>query len=279
MIVILFVYNKKDMNTEKVILKPVVGYVGGKRRFADKIISKFPKESEYKCYYEPFIGMGAVFLKLRPKKAVISDLDPDVINVWKQIRDNPERVLNEFKKVKYINKSVYAELTKFLNNRPKLNYKRAAIYVMYLSKSFGALPKKTKDGIYIVSFAKGKELNLNTLSTSKTRIDNIRSISGYLKSNDVKILNVSFDKIKYNRLSVIYMDPPYHKSIINYNRTPLHCNVEKVFTKESEKSKVFMTNVLSFSKVGLMSKFKKMKYKNKNGFKGNKENDEVMFYN
>jgi DNA adenine methylase len=269
-----------SVNVEKVILKPIVGYVGGKRRFADKIISKFPKESEYKCYYEPFIGMGAVFLRLQPKKAVISDLDPDVVNVWKQIRDNPERLIREFKNVKYVDIKVHTGFVNFLNNYPKLNYKRASIYIMYLSKSFGAVSKKTKDGKFGVNFASKQCIRLtNALSSSKRGIDNIKKISKYLKSNDVKILNISFDKIKYIRSSLIYMDPPYHQSYIAYNCTPIHRTIEKVFSRESEKNKVFMTNTQSFSSVGSMNKFKNMKYKSNNGFISNKESSEVLFYN
>ena len=53
--------------------------------------------TSFETYYEPFFGGGAMFVHVmntyRPKNAVINDINVDVINIYKSIRDN----VSEFK--------------------------------------------------------------------------------------------------------------------------------------------------------------------------------------
>jgi DNA adenine methylase len=66
-------------------LPPILGWVGGKTKLAEKIISMMP---EHKVYVEPFLGGGSVFFK-KPLAGVnvINDLDKNLINFYKGVRD------------------------------------------------------------------------------------------------------------------------------------------------------------------------------------------------
>ncbi len=67
-------------------MNTVLKYPGSKWSIADWIISKFPK---HHSYVEPYFGSGAVFFSKVPSKIeTINDLDDDVINLFKCIRDN-----------------------------------------------------------------------------------------------------------------------------------------------------------------------------------------------
>ena len=59
----------------------------------------FPKN--YNQYIEPFIGGGAIFFHLLPKKAIISDNNPDLINCYNVIKDDVENLIKPLKKHKY----------------------------------------------------------------------------------------------------------------------------------------------------------------------------------
>ena len=57
---------------------------------ASWIINHMP---EHKTYLEPFFGSGAVFFN-KPKSQIetINDLDSNIVNLFKVIRDNPEEL-------------------------------------------------------------------------------------------------------------------------------------------------------------------------------------------
>ena len=62
-------------------------WVGNKQRFAHEIVSYFP--SDYRAYFEPFLGSGAVLATLAPAKAVGSDLFKPLIEIWQTLHRSP----------------------------------------------------------------------------------------------------------------------------------------------------------------------------------------------
>ncbi|WP_420578311.1 DNA adenine methylase [Ekhidna sp.] len=70
--------------------EPFLRWAGGKRWFVDKY-SDFLEPFDGK-YVEPFLGSGAVFFHLRPKKATIADANVDLITTYLEIQKNPELV-------------------------------------------------------------------------------------------------------------------------------------------------------------------------------------------
>ena len=72
-------------------MKPFVKWVGGKRQLLTQIKEHIPEYTGY--YFEPFLGGGAVFLELEPEKAVVSDLNTQLISTYKWVRDAPENLL------------------------------------------------------------------------------------------------------------------------------------------------------------------------------------------
>ena len=73
-------------------MKPFVKWAGGKTQLLEDIKKVIPKD--YGTYYEPFLGGGAVFFDIQPEKAVISDINPQLINAYKVIRDNVQDLMD-----------------------------------------------------------------------------------------------------------------------------------------------------------------------------------------
>lgn len=69
-------------------MKPVLKYPGAKWTLAGWIISHMPAHT---AYLEPFFGSGAVFFNKPPSKVeTINDIDGQVVNLFKQLRDRPD---------------------------------------------------------------------------------------------------------------------------------------------------------------------------------------------
>lgn len=70
--------------------RPVLKYPGSKWRMADWIISLMPS---HKSYLEPFFGSGAVFFNKRPSRiGTINDLDGEIVNLFRCVREWPEEL-------------------------------------------------------------------------------------------------------------------------------------------------------------------------------------------
>ena len=65
--------------------KPFVKWAGGKRQIMPEIKKYVPEN--YDTFYEPFVGGGAVFFELAPRKAVLNDYNSELMNVFECIKD------------------------------------------------------------------------------------------------------------------------------------------------------------------------------------------------
>ena len=70
----------ESVSRAAVPLAPLLKWPGGKRWLADQLVEVFP--SKVRKYYEPFLGGAAVFFAYRPKRAVLSDSNPELVNCY-----------------------------------------------------------------------------------------------------------------------------------------------------------------------------------------------------
>ncbi len=78
------------------LVMPVVKWVGGKRQLLPEIEKYIP--SYYSTYYEPFVGGGAVLFHLQPRKAVINDINEELMNLYQVIKDDVDELIEDLKK-------------------------------------------------------------------------------------------------------------------------------------------------------------------------------------
>lgn len=83
------------MNKKKA---PFIRYPGGKGRMVDFLIPQFASANvREKRLVEPFVGGGAIFFALDPKRALLSDINLELIELYRGIRRYPIEVWNIFK--------------------------------------------------------------------------------------------------------------------------------------------------------------------------------------
>lgn len=143
-------------------IKPFLKWAGGKTNLVDDIVSFIPEDYDKGTYWEPFLGSGALFFKLRPSKAVLSDINPYLIHCFEAIQQNPDAVgvyLQKHKKA-HCKRHYYKVREQF--KRCGLSVAQASRFI-YLNKScFNGLFRVNKNGVFNVPFGRRKTLALPT---------------------------------------------------------------------------------------------------------------------
>lgn len=186
------------------LIAPFLKWVGGKRQLMSAINELLPEK--WTTYYEPFIGGGAVLFDIQPKKAVINDLNKELINVYEVIKNHPDELILDLKTHK--NESDYFYDIRALDRESSFknlsNIKKAS-RVIFLNKTcYNGLYRVNNSGEFNSPFGKYKNPNIVNETT-------IRAVSRYLNNNNVTILNEDFESaVKGIRKGAfVYFDPPY----------------------------------------------------------------------
>ncbi len=79
--------------------QPFLKWAGGKTQLLPELLYYVPKT--YGRYIEPFVGGGALFFNLQPKRALLADLSGDLINCYEVVRDQIQALIDELQK--YVN--------------------------------------------------------------------------------------------------------------------------------------------------------------------------------
>lgn len=186
------------------LAQPFLKWAGGKRQLLPEIRKYIPKKIN--TYYEPFLGAGAVLFDIQPKKAVINDINTELINTYIAIRDHVDELINDLKKHK--NEKEYFYAIRDLDRKEEfkeLSLVERASRIIYLNKTcFNGLFRVNSQGHFNVPFGKYKNPQIVNEIV-------LRAVHNYLNSNDITILNVDFEKAVENakKGDFIYFDPPY----------------------------------------------------------------------
>ena len=173
-------------------LPPILGWLGGKTKLADKIISMMPP---HKTYVEPFLGGGSVFFK-KPlaETNVINDIDKELMGFYKGVRDGECEKIRACKLPK--NRK---EFDRAVENKSR----DICSYLGVNKRSYGSKMNKTSFAIRTAR-ARG-----DSIGAMKFR-DSCNSHKDKLKQTE--ILNKDYkDVIKQydSKNTLCYIDPPY----------------------------------------------------------------------
>lgn len=191
------------MKKNKLVL-PVLKWVGGKRQLLPYITKYIPK---YTTYYEPFIGGGALLFELQPNKAVINDINEELINVYINIRDNYNELIEELKKYKNDEESYYQirELDRDKEKYSNLSSIQKAARIIFLNKTcYNGLFRVNQSGEFNSPFGGYKNPNITNEIT-------LKAVSNYLNNSEIKFSCDDFETVLNNikKDSFVYLDPPY----------------------------------------------------------------------
>ncbi|KZM57060.1 MULTISPECIES: Dam family site-specific DNA-(adenine-N6)-methyltransferase [Aeribacillus] len=180
-------------------VKPVLKWAGGKQQLLDVLIPQVPKN--FNRYIEPFLGGGALFFALKPKNAIIADLNPELINLYKIIASNVEELISILKEMKNDEKYYYE--IRELDPTTLSNVEQAA-RTIYLNRTcYNGLYRVNRQGKFNTPFGHYKN---PTICDEQ----NLKAASIVLQG--VEIIHGDYKKVlkEYAQPGdFIYLDPPY----------------------------------------------------------------------
>lgn len=194
------------MRKNKIVLAaPVLKWVGGKRQLMDEIRQLVPKS--YTTYYEPFIGGGAVLFDLQPDKAVVNDINGELINLYEIIKNDVDALIEDLKRHENTSEYFYniRELDRNKEVYEGLSSVEKASRIVYLNKTcFNGLFRVNKAGEFNTPFGKYKNPNIVDEVT-------LRAVNKYFNRAKIKITNNDFEECLkgIRKGSFVYLDPPY----------------------------------------------------------------------
>lgn len=191
-------------------MQPFIKWAGGKTQLLERLIERLPKK--YNRYYEPFIGGGALFLKLKNNNSVVNDINSELINVYRQIQQNVDEVIIALAKIDTHHenysgdlKEYYYEMRKQYNlkiENQEYDNQMASLFIYLNKHCFNGLYRVNSKGFFNVPFNGNKKGN----SFDELKL---REISNFL--NKVEILNVDFEEAtnSANKGDLVFFDSPY----------------------------------------------------------------------
>ena len=181
-------------------MNAVLKYPGAKNRLASWIVKYIPK---HKVYLEPYFGSGAVFFNKEPAKIeTINDLNADVINYFKVLRDKPFELIESLQLTPYGRDEYENAYTQDLNEN---DIEKARKFSVRCWQGFGS------SNLYKNGFRSSQQSN-SPITTKAWR-----ELPETLKEATMRLQNAQIENLsavdlikRYNTQDVfIYADPPY----------------------------------------------------------------------
>lgn len=192
-------------------MAPFLKWPGGKRRLLPQILPFVPQT--FGQYIEPFAGGAAMFFALNPQKALLSDLNSDLISCYVILRDNPEALMKELNNMRNSEVDYY----RVRASSPRGSIKRAARFIYLCRLSFNGIHRYNQRGQFNVPYGYKSHLTIYDP-------DKLLACSARLQS--AKIKNQSYLKSIANAKAgdLLYIDPPYtvahnNNGFVKYNAT------------------------------------------------------------
>ena len=196
--------------------KPFLKWAGGKTQLISEIKKNLPNMT-VDTYVEPFVGSGAVLFWVlnefsRLKKAVVNDINEDLINTYKTIQSAPKELIsvlttlqNEYHSLEDTDekkKEYYYHKRELFNNRQQSQTEHSALFIFLNRTCFNGLYRVNRKNGFNVPMGSYKKPTICDKS-------NLLAVSEALKK--VELLCGDFEQTAIYAYSntLFYFDPPY----------------------------------------------------------------------
>ena len=185
--------------------KAAFGYYGCKQKVSSKMLELLPPHN---CWVELFCGSAAITLVKRAAPIeIINDIDGNIVNVFKQLRNSPTELINSIEFTPYARE----EFLQTRNDNETLSdLERARRFLVEAMMSINGVLAGNKGGFsYSNSYSRlGKEARVSRWKNFPKRLSDVAS-----RLRDVRIENLDaiklLEKFVNRPATLVYIDPPY----------------------------------------------------------------------
>jgi DNA adenine methylase len=183
---------------------PFVKWVGGKGKLQHTLGAMLPPGAELMRHVEPFLGGGAFFYARQPERALLCDINKDLILTYKAVRDELPAVVRHLGQFAHRHDKAhyYATRTRYNAQSHRSDAERAAMFIYMNKTCFNGLHRVNRRGEYNVpigSYKNPRILNVEGLYAASMQLQNadiectpFESLLSHVKPGDF-----------------VYLDPPY----------------------------------------------------------------------
>jgi DNA adenine methylase len=202
-------------------MKPLIKYRGGKSKEIPHLISHIP---QYKGrYIEPFLGGGALFFHLEPKRAIINDINSKLISFYLGVKNNFETLKSELteiektytknrkkfeelksrtpdKRVEDKNEILYYQIRDMFNELTEKKYSDTLLYFFINKTAYSGMIRYNAKGEFNVPYGRYPNLNTSLVTQSHNKL-----------LSKTEIYNLDYSEIFKisNEDDFMFLDPPY----------------------------------------------------------------------
>lgn len=180
-------------------ITPFLRWAGSKRKLLPKLMPYW-EAGKFRRYIEPFMGSAALFFALGPDRALLSDINDELVETFKAVRDHPRAIYNRINKLPVGEKHYYS--VRALDPLDMEILDRAARFIYLNRFCFNGIYRTNLDGQFNVPYAPTKTGALPDW-------EKLKSAASMLKR--AEIVQCDFQGVinKIRPGDFIYMDPPY----------------------------------------------------------------------
>jgi DNA adenine methylase len=185
-----------------------VKWAGSKRQLLPELVRRIPRawRADHDQYYEPFVGAGALYWELAPRRAHLGDLNPDLVTCWTTVRDDSAELIALLGKIQEAyRKDPEGVFLQYRSLSPHLlsPVERASRFIFLNKTCFNGLYRVNSKGVFNVPWGKNPRATI-------CDADNLEACARRLQDSATSITLGDFSLMRgVPRGSLVYLDPPF----------------------------------------------------------------------
>lgn len=183
------------------VVEPFLRWAGGKRWLTHALAPVLKRRLTGR-YFEPFLGAGAMFFAVAPDRAVLSDLNADLMETFRMVAERPTELLEAVRALT-VDESTYYRTRE---DEPEEPFLRAVRFVYLNRTCYGGIYRENKRGKFNTPYGGGSRTPAPLWESSL-----IERAERMLAKKDVVMEVCDFERMLDTAGSgdVIYCDPAY----------------------------------------------------------------------